>query len=474
MPHNLLTVASVREGEPRRFSDCGSRAVGLDAMDENVTALGSILDGCLNWQELCAGSVCDDTHLSWKGRRHAKSTYALASQKRAFLLDVLECSLNDPTCGELRHRVPGWRALELIVRTEEGFRLATAFAKVFRAAMSARILSWNPAGRFRYTASRHRHPVFYPASTRYNPLQPAATVTLARSLKRLAVAFASLAPDINRNDTPTPEDRAGMLAAAKCQYCGQCDHLFKVLDRIWPRATECAYSRHCLEYDEYYYLHIDLLKADDPISKIRDAAAAKLQFLHNTETETRRAERCAAIKRQWRAVARNWLCRGFRRCIYCWDKESCDIYDSQEQVHARAEVKKIVDYIDDKDTAIYDKIRKEAGFWAMLDDAPAAVRMATAGNDLNDILQELPSWGDGRESVYALLYVASTAKEGPKLQECWDNIAANTEGDVEKKIGDGRDPTPHPPPGGVHPERDARGAGDGAQGDGRWEACKWP
>ena len=435
-----------------------------------IKRLELILDGCLNWQEICAASVRDDTHLSRKGRRLAKSTDALARQKRAFLLDVLECSLNDPTCGELRRRAPGWRALEQIVRTEDGFRLATAFAKVFRAAMSARILSWNPAGRFRYT-TRHQHPVFYPTSTRYNPLLPAATVTLARSLKRLAVAFAPLAPDTNRNDTPTPEDRAGMLAAAKCQYCGQCDHLPKVLDRIWPRKTECAYSMHCLEYDEYYYLHIDLFKADASISKIRDAAAAKLQFLHNTETATRRGERCAAIKRQWRAVARSWLCRGFRKCIYCWHKESCDIYDSQEQVHARAEVETIVDYIDDKHAAIYEKVRREGGFWAMLDDAPAAVRMATAGNDLNDILQGLPSWGDGRESLYALLFVASTARKGPKLQECWDNIAANNSGNVEKEVGERVRESPHPA--GMHTECDARAAGDdGAQGDGRWEGVQ--
>ena len=53
-----------------------------------IQRLKLILDGCLNWQEICAASVRDDTHLSRKGRRLAKSTDALARQKRAFLLDV--------------------------------------------------------------------------------------------------------------------------------------------------------------------------------------------------------------------------------------------------------------------------------------------------------------------------------------------------------------------------------------------------
>ena len=400
----------------------------------SIFRIARILDGCLTWQERHALPACDDRALTRNLRKLASSTASAAAHKKTFLHDVLECSLNDPTCGELRSRPAASRSLHDVVTTADGLRRATAFAKVFRVAMSTGRLSWNPDGRFHYHPLHDRDRILYPAQYAFShgpklpdALRPAAK--LARGLKRLAVAVAgaagalggaaaggtSLHWDVSWDDTPTPEDAQKLYAAAARVYPALGDSLAVIIDRIWRRDTRCVYSRDCLGYDEYYYLCVCPRQYNASAATIRTTATVKMKALKSAEMATK-----PTVQVQWASVARHWLCRGFRKCLYTWD-EGATIRKYDKTMRPRDEVREVVDYIDNEQAPIYTRIRQQKCFAAMLDDVPAAVRMATAGYDVGDISKALPTWPRGR--LYSLFFVAATSKRGLKLQECWDSIA---------------------------------------------------
>ena len=198
-------------------------------------------------------------------------------------------------------------------------------------------------------------------------------------------------------------------------YKGRPEDISKALDRFWYRDSQCDYSKHCLNYEDYYYLRVD----DRTSADARDAAAAKVELLTDTERDTKKEEPCPHTKEQWRRVARNWLCRCFRQYFYEWDGGTT-ICDSRQKINARQEVDVVVKHIDNPDATMYQRVRDDGCFDdTVVRSARVAVRMATAGSTPRAILKTVEDWEGGLDSLQAFFFVAATAKEGPKLQECW-------------------------------------------------------
>ena len=373
------------------------------------------LDACLTWQERWASNLrTPGLSLTAPRKKLARGTDAVAQQKLEFLWDVLECCVTD-FAGDPP------RALHDLLRDAACYKHARALASLFRAAMFSRILKWK---KFSYPVNNRAAQdaiIGRPAPARPHALwrilrrRHTAATELAGRLRTLADAFATATREVSLPPDPKPATVTSLVSANMARtYWGTRDDISKALDRFWYRDAQCDYSKHCLNYADYYYLRVD----DCPSADARDAAA-KVQLLTDTERDTKKAESCPNTKEQWRRVARNWLCRCFRKYMYVWDGLTT-IRDSRQKINARQEVDVVVTHIDNPNATMYQRVRDEGCFDdTVVRSARVAVRMATAGATPREILRTVEDWEGGLDSLQAFFFVAATAKEAPKLQECW-------------------------------------------------------
>ena len=390
----------------------------IDAvLEQRARHLQVTLDACLNWQERWAPNLRQPgLRMTFARRKLARGTDATARQKRDFLWDVLECCVND-FAGDTR-------TLHDLLRNDDYYGHARAVARLFRAAFSSRRAKWRV---FRYpinntavqdailgratTASSHSP---WRMLTRHRPASYTVATELARRLRTLATAFTTAQREESLPDPVAPATATSRLAAKMARvYRGTQDDISKVLDRFWHRKVKCeSYSKHCLDYSDYYYLHVDGTRDDS------SAASARVKHLTATERDTARWETCPRTKEQWQHVARNWLCRCFKKCIYTWHGRTTIIHDSRKTVDPRIAVDDIVCYINDPSATMYNTARAEKCFDEIAGDARVAVRMATAGATPREIQRTLEDWEGGLNSLQVFFFVAATA-ERHMLQECW-------------------------------------------------------
>ena len=409
--------------------------------------LGLILDGCLNWQERCAGIVLDEAVSGRQIRRLAGDLASTGLMKKDFLFDALECCLSDPGCARLRERRKPMVDLEMLIRDDEVFFMARASAKLFRALLSTRMLEWSSGGKFSYERG-DADAVFYP---RQLADRSSAAVTLARRLKKYA---GNLVLAINdwRNDADVFKVFSGAVSgrplgasshwwALLQVWTDGCDRHLPI-DRLWDRMSDCDFSKECLKYDEFHHLVVDtddvVENVDPDADAIKARAGEKLDMLKHARDGAKREEECEETRDQWRRVARNWLCRGFRRRIYHWDDDKRVARNSRGIVGLDREADEVVKYIGSNDSPVYERAKpayeraKLRIRWPFLlsgsdraqarDCYIAAVRMATAGSDIDEIVEVL-EWPGGKTSLYEFFFLVATQRSGLKVQECWNRLS---------------------------------------------------
>ena len=106
---------------------------------QRIDYLSLTLDGCLNWQERCAGIVLDDPPLNKPVRRLVKDIASIGLTKKDFLFDTLAWCLSD-------ERQLSRVTLHTMIRDDATFFTARVFAKLFRALLSTRIVQWSHGG----------------------------------------------------------------------------------------------------------------------------------------------------------------------------------------------------------------------------------------------------------------------------------------------------------------------------------------
>ena len=415
--------------------------------------LSMLLDNCLNWQERCAAIVLDATAPNRRIRKLATELAATGIKKKTFLMDALESCLRDADC--MPQRAPlHHHDLDVALRSDYSFFMARAFAKLFCALMSTRTLRWSSGGKFDYHTA-DRDTIFGPGQS---PGGRSAASLLARGLKTHAVYLAQLVEALQDHDKYPAVFRAAVAGAPPADPSDR-----RVLldlwrdgrerlpiDRLWTRISDCEFRKHCLEYDEFHYVSAepsDYADAHHDAAKAR--AETKLTLLKAAAAPTGTPDQGTA--QQWRALARNWLCRGFLRRIYLWDSEDAlfetnpdrtgavdapqpapQPRNSRGRVDLAAETATVIAYVADANSPAYAKARALhyrsvlsalglAGHPAR-EYYPTVVRLATAGHSVDDIAEEL-DWQGGTEDLYALLFLVASERRGPRLQECWTNIA---------------------------------------------------
>ena len=388
------------------------------------------LEGCLNWQERYAAVVLDGTAPNRQIRKLATEQASTGIKKKTFLMDALESCLRQ---AGYMPRNPS--DLEVALRNEDSNFMARAFTKLFCALISTRTLRWNSGGKFDYSAADYAT-VFSSSTVR----SPAAR--LARGLQKYATVLVELVAALQDCDKhvfrtavvaapPTvPSDRKILLEIWRDWSDGRLPA--EALDRLWARVSNCEFGKHCLDYDEFYYVTRESTSAHaTPDDDTRVRATTKLALLNCAAEEppTKRGGDPGTVQ-QWRSVARNWLCRGFRRCIYVWDG-SQPHYAREGVVNLGKEVATVIEYVADIKSPAYAKVHLArhrsvlaalAGLMdrSMTKHCPDVVRMVMAGYSVDDIAKRF-DWR--ANTLYALLLLVATERKGPRLQECWTNAA---------------------------------------------------
>lgn len=440
-------------------------------MERRYSYLLIMLSCCLSWQEQSAEAVLavgDSATM-----KSAKKHYDTAIAKILFLEHALvHCLTTDRAQSVLRrlrgllpvdgHRDSqgnhGHLDLEIMVRDDSCYFAARVFAKFFHAALESRKIKWtsqkgrvNLALAFRYRPE-FRNAVFMIGDVprKYQERDIMAARNLARSLVRCTDHVASMIENLE----DVSEVRA-FGAAVKCHLPGRVSKrnlqanataaeagaqsdssrlleiwnaaspvmIKHLLSRLLERASDCDFLKYCLEYDEFHHhktfhhqMHEELGGATtgncEEIAKI---ASAKLSHLQGVEKGCAGREKHGdgETREQWRRVCRKWISRGFRRCIYTW--HGINVRTSREKVDLHKEVEDVIRYIaTGRWLGVVENLLGFSGY------ARTAVRMATAGYDIDEIQERTKPWG--KKKLYTLLYRASTKREGRRLHECWSSL----------------------------------------------------
>ena len=220
----------------------------LTVPQQRANDLQATLEGCLTWQERCAGGVCDygvvtpawlkknpaaPHHLSEERTKYARGTYAEAEGKRDFLWDVLERCVAAPHGWPPSHTSATstrLRDTSHVVLDQDCYARARTMAAVFRAAMSART-PWHSYGRFRYPRGAARRAALAPAGQGYS--LPA----FAALRKRLAV-FMIIPPSQHTPRTSALRRRAHELSCGGLSPRDVARQLRAVANQLGVNAAE--------------------------------------------------------------------------------------------------------------------------------------------------------------------------------------------------------------------------------------------
>ena len=401
-----------------------------DLVDQRERTLESKLRSCLSWQEICAQSLYFRTgfgrrnycniYIKKKKKKQVTDTSRIAEEKTEFLWDVLECccftapQFNKPSRPNTGQRLGDARH----------YKIARVLAEVFAVVMSARMLPWNldagQSGLF-YYKTKNRDAFIYSCSDGHPP-----AAVLARCLKNVARAFVNAEGDIidmlyqwlECSLEVEPQNAKRVAQAVEKIYLGQVP-IFQLVDRLCPRNTSCDYCKHCLDYSEFHSTPSGECRCEyitvKPVGDSNDLAkltVSKLTALHT-------ASNSGGYDSLQKRVSMKWLCRCFKKRIYRWGGAAAAIINSKnKQIKPEEEVRAVNKYIDDNNSDMYNKIRAENVFDDVASHAQNAVRMATSGASVDDILERIDNWHGGKEKLYAFFFVAATVKS-PKIHDCW-------------------------------------------------------